>query len=98
MRQQSAEGLAADISGSDLRVTVDVRAQGSFRIVGVKDRDVLQAEDVVSLPDCAAEFGRLGDVETGRQQMSSVETVADGHVAEWYREIANRTQFLELAA
>lgn len=57
MAEDALEGSGADFAAADVRVTVDAPAEWNFRIVGVKNSDIVKTNRVINLRDSAVQAG-----------------------------------------
>ena len=62
------------------------------------DVHVLQPQDALSFGNGLLKTVRSGNVVSGREQMTSVQTETDGQVRHAWREFANGRQFFETAS
>src|SRR3982074_1668027 len=77
---------------------VDVRAERSFRIIGVDDVHVLQPQDELGFGNGLLKTLRGGNVVSRSQQMTSVQTETWGQFGHACGEYADGCQFFETAA
>ena len=98
MREDAAKALFADMAGTDVGVTVEVRIKGTFGIVGVDDLHQIKAQSLFRGGYGLREARYGSYVVAGRQQMAGIETVPEGQISFPGGQIADETQFFETTA
>jgi len=97
MCQDAAETLGADVALTDVCVPVQVRSQRPLGIVGVDHMNVLHSEDSVGFTHSLLQTWLTRDVEARRQQVASVQAVANLQVGLSSRKRPNHLQFFQSA-
>src|SRR6202158_3749140 len=77
MGEETAKRFRADFASTDVLVPVHAASEGNLGVVGVKNRDALEANDAVDEFERGGEAGFAFDVVARGKQMRGVETHAD---------------------
>ena len=97
MRQNTTKTRRANVAFADIGVPVHMRSERHFRIVGVNQLDVLQAQDASDFGDRLVQTGLRGDIESSRQQVAGVKSITNSQVRFTRRQVADAMQLLEPA-
>lgn len=82
VREDSTKPFLSNISFTDVLMTVEVRSERPFGIVGVHHGDVIEAEHAVEQLDRFGQSGRRGDVVARNKAMARINAEPDFEIGE----------------